>query len=177
MISETWRKRLTYTAMSVFLAWHTLALIVAPAPLTSVSDKGLRVLLQPYLSAFRLDSPWNFFAPYTGSLNMSQFRYAVEDKVGEKHTFMPETEFSRLSPSYFWFRGWYNEIIDHPEDYADNAAALFCKKHAWMHPVSITLLEIQENDFTYTDFLAGKERWSPEFVTEKTIKQVSCPLN
>ncbi len=107
---------------------------------------------------------------------MSQFRYVIEDKTGEKRTFMPEAEFSGFTPSYFWFRGWYTEIIDYPEDYADIAAALYCRKHASLYPVSITLLEIQENDFTQTDFLAGKQRWSPEFVTEKTIKHVTCPV-
>jgi hypothetical protein len=177
MISATGRKRLTYAAMSLFLAWHTLALIVAPAPLNSTIVQQLRVPLQPYLSLFRLDNPWNFFAPYTGNLNMSQFRYAVEDKAGQKHGFMPEAELSKSGRAYFWFRGWYTEIANLPDDYADIAAAHFCKKHASLDPVSVTLLEIQENDFTRADFLAGKGRWDPEFVTEKTIKSVPCPAS
>ena len=176
MISNAWRERLTYAVMSAFVAWHTLALVVAPAPPSSVTAQGLRVLMQPYLSLLRLDNPWNFFAPPFGSLRMSQFRYVIEDKTGEKHNFMPESEFSGLSPSYFWFRGWYDEIIANPETYADIAAALYCRKHASLHPVSITLFEIQEKDFTQTDFLAGQHRWDPAFVTEKTIKQVTCPL-
>ena len=159
MISKAWRERLTYAVMSAFVAWHTLALVVAPVPGNSVTVQGLRVLLQPYLSLLRLDNPWNFFAPVFGTMNMSQFRYVVEDKAGEKLTFMPEAEFSGLFPSYFWFRGWYNAIIDHPDDYADIAGALYCRKHASLHPVSITLLEVQENDFTRADFLAGKQRW------------------
>jgi hypothetical protein len=174
MISNAWRKRLTYVVMSVFVAWHTLALVVAPAPPGSVTAQGLRVLLQPYLSLLRLDNGWNFFAPYFGNLNMSQFRYVIEDGTGEKRTFMPEEKFGRFSPSYFWFRGWYTEIIEHPEDYADIAVALYCREHASLHPVSITLLEVQENTFTQTDFLAGKQRWAPEFVTEKTIKRAPC---
>src|SRR5215813_5609252 len=140
MNAATVRKRLTYAAMSVFLAWHTVALIVAPAPLSSMIAQRLRVPLQPYLSLFRLDNPWNFFAPYSGSMNMSQFRYVIEDRAGQKRVFMPEREFSGFSPSYFWFRGWYTEIADHPDDYADIAAALYCKKHAMLNPVSVTLL-------------------------------------
>jgi hypothetical protein len=174
MISTEWRKRVTYTAMSAFVAWHTLAMVVAPMPQTSATSQGLRVLLQPYLSLLRLDNPWNFFAPTFGNLNMSQFRYVIEDKAGEKLSFMPETEFSGFTPSYFWFRGWYTAIIENPEDYADIAADYYCRKHASLRPVSITLLEIEENDFTRADFLAGKQRWDPEFVTEKTIKHVKC---
>jgi hypothetical protein len=90
---------------------------------------------------------------------------------------MPEAEFSKFSPHYFWFRGWYNEIADHPDDYADIAAALFCKKHASLNPVSVTLLEVEEKDFTQADFLAGKGRWDPEFVSENTIKNVPCPAS
>ncbi len=174
MISNAWRERLTYTVMSLFVAWHSLAIIVAPAPETSVTVQGLRVLLQPYLTLLRLDSAWNFFSPTVDSMRMSQFRYVIEDKAGEKLTFTPEAEFSGLNPNYFWFRAWYGAIIDNPGDYADIAATLFCRKHASLDPVSITLLEIQEKDFTQTDFLAGKQRWDPEFVTVNTIKQVKC---
>jgi len=175
MISKAWRERLTYTVMSVFVAWHSLAIVVAPAPGNSVTVQELRVLLQPYLTLLRLDNVWNFFAPTVGSMNMSQFRYVIEDKTGEKLTFLPEAEFSGLNSSYLWFKAWYNAISYNPEDYADIAAALYCRKHASLHPVSITLLEIQENDFTQTDFLAGKQRWDPEFVTVNTIKHVKCP--
>jgi hypothetical protein len=173
MISNAWRKRLAYTAMSAFVVWHSLAMIVAPAP-ESVTVQGLRVLLQPYLTLLRLDNAWNFFAPTVG--HMSQFRYVIEDEAGANFTFVQEeAEFSRLNPSYFWFRAWHDAIIDNPDDYADVAAARYCRKHASLHPVSITLLEIQEQDFTQADFLAGKQRWDLAFLAVNTIKHVKCP--
>jgi hypothetical protein len=174
MISNAWRKRLTYAVMSVFVVWHTLAIIVAPA-YDSATARELRVLFQPYLSLLRLDNIWSFFAPTEGGMHLSQFRYIIEDKTGEKLTFVPEAEFSWLLPSYFWFRGWYNAIIEYPEDYADIAADLYCRRHASLHPVSITLLEIQEKDYTQRDFLSGKQRWDLDFVNVNTIKQVKCP--
>jgi hypothetical protein len=174
MISNAWRERLTYTVMSVFLAWHSLAIVVAPAP-SSVMVQVLRGVLQPYLSLLRLDNVWNFFAPTFGSMGMSQFSYVIEDKTGKQLNFTPEAEFGRLHPRFFWFRGWYDAIIDNPDDYAVIAASLYCRKHATLNPVSITLLEIEENEFKRTDFFAGKHRWDSEFVTVKTIKQVKCP--
>jgi hypothetical protein len=87
---------------------------------------------------------------------------------------MPEAGFSGLNPSYFWFRDWHGAIIDNPEDYVDIAAALYCRKHASLHPVSITFLEIQGEDFKQTDFLAGKQRWDSEFVTVNTIWHAEC---
>src|SRR5262249_20400008 len=174
MVSNAWRERLTYIVMAVFVAWHSLAIVVAPAPESSVTVQGLRNLLRPYLTLLRLDNAWDFFSPTVDSMRMSQFRYVIEDKAGDKHTFMPEAEFSGLNPSYFWFRDWQGAVIDNPDDYADIAAALYCRKHASLHPASITLLEIQEKEFTRTDFLAGKQRWDPEFVTVNTIKHVKC---
>jgi hypothetical protein len=175
MISNAWRERLIYTAMSAFVAWHSLAMVVAPAPESSVTVQRLRAVLQPYLTLFRLDNEWNFFAPTVRS--MSQFRYVIEDEAGEELTFMPEAEFGGLSPSYLWFRAWYNALFDDPEDYADAAAALYCRKHAALHPVSITLLEIQEESFTPADFLAGKQRWDPEFVTVNAVRHAKCPAD
>jgi hypothetical protein len=170
MIPNAWRERLTYTVMSVFVAWHSLAIVIAPAPASAMA-KGLRAPVQAYLTLLRLDNLWNFFAPIVGTT--PQLRYVIEDKAGEKLTFAPETEFR--GPSYIWFKAWHYAIMDHPEDYADIAAARYCRKHAALHPVSITLLEVEEKDFTPADFLAGKQRWDPDFVTVSVIKFVTCP--
>src|SRR5439155_16029727 len=53
-----WRQRLTYLAMSLFVAWHTLAIIIAPTPTGSGLVQSLRSLVQPYISFFRLDNQW-----------------------------------------------------------------------------------------------------------------------
>jgi hypothetical protein len=53
MISKHWRERLTFTAMSVFVAWHATATILAPAPNNGVIAIALRPIFQPYLSLFR----------------------------------------------------------------------------------------------------------------------------
>ena len=80
MISKPLRERLTYTAMSVFLAWHTVAMVLAPAPDNSVIAIALRPLFQPYLSLLRQDNRWDFFAPTveTGT----ELRYTLEDAAG-----------------------------------------------------------------------------------------------
>ena len=170
------RQRLTYTAMSVLIAWHSLAIVVAPMSGSSVTAQGLRALLQPYLTLFRLDNSWDFFSPSvnsspSGSLRLS---YVIENEAGKKLGFMPEAEYSRLEPRYFWFRGWHFAVISNPEDYADIAAAYYCRKHAALHPVSITLFSVQDKEFTLHDFLAGKQRWDPGFFTVNPIKLAKC---
>ncbi len=56
MTAKVWRERMIYAAMSLFVAWHTLAMIVAPAPGESDLIKGLRIVLDPYLHFLRLDN-------------------------------------------------------------------------------------------------------------------------
>jgi hypothetical protein len=172
MIAKQWRERLTYAAMSAFVAWHALATIIAPAPDTSEAIRALRIPFQPYLSLFKLDNQWDFFAPNVGS--GSQFRYVVEDSSGNQHPFIPDRDLSWYHPSFFWFRSWFNAIFDASDVYADAAAEFFCRKHAALHPVSVIILEAEQGDFEPEDQLAGKRPLDPEFVTVNTVKKVEC---
>jgi len=172
MNSQQWRKRLTYLAMSVFVGWHTLAITIGPAPESNMTE-GLRLLVRPYLTFFSLETKWDFFAPNVGKKN--QFRYVVHDSAGNEQTFVPADELNRFSPSFNWYRLWYVTIMDSPDIHGDSVAAFFCRKHAALRPVSITLLEIQEGDFFPDDHLNGKHPLDSEFVTVNTLKRVTCP--
>ena len=134
MIAKEWRERLTYAAMSAFVAWHALAMIIAPAPDGSEAVKALRTPFQPYLSFFKLDNQWDFFAPNVGA--GAQLRYIVEDQNGNHHPFVPDRDLSWFHPSFFWLRSWFNMISDDPEMYADAAGAYFCQKHAALQPIA-----------------------------------------
>jgi hypothetical protein len=171
MIWNRWRQGLTYLVMSAFLAWHTLAMLIAPAPDQSLLVGTLRTVLQPYLTLFRLDNPWDFFAPV---ISGSQLRYSVEDAAGTRHDFTPTEPLSWFHPAYIWSRDWHYGIMDFPERYADRSGALLCQKHAALHPVSITFVEYDQGDFTAADLLNGKHPMDPEFVTVKTVKTVEC---
>ena len=173
MISKQWRERLTYAAMSAFVTWHTLALVVAPAPDSSVIVRSLRGLLQPYLTLFRIDNQWSFYAP---DINRGhQLRYVVEDAAGKRYTFVPTDELNWFHPSYWWFWAWYDAIAESSETYGEAFAASFCQRHASLHPIAITLLDFQQKDFSPADYLSGKHPLDPEFVTENTLMRVTCP--
>lgn len=172
MISKRWRERLTYTAMSLFVVWHTLAVVVAPTPESGVAQ-SLRGLLQPYLTLFWLDNSWDFFAPDIGT--GSKLRYVIEDSAGKSYAFVPIDEISWYHPMYRRIIYWFDAIIEEPDSYADRAAELFCRKHAALRPVSISLIQVQEMEFTPQDHLSGKHPLDPEFVTETTLKHVACP--
>ncbi len=173
MISKQWCERLIYTALSVFVAWHTLAIVVAPAPDGSVTVQSLRRLLHPYLTLFRLDNKWDFYAPNVGKGH--QFRYVIEDAAGTRHTFMPTDDLSWFHPSHWWFRAWYDAIAESPDVHGDSIAARLCRQHAALRPVAITLLNLEEKDFLPADHLSGKHPLDSEFVTVHTLKRVRCP--
>jgi hypothetical protein len=172
MISQQWRARLTYAAMSVFVAWHTAAMTIAPMPEVSAFVQALRVPFHPYLVFFRLDNMWDFFSPNVP--RPSEFRYIVEDIRGNHHPFVPIKDLNWFHPNFLWSTSWYGAIMDAPETYADPAAEVFCLKHASLRPVAIIFLQAQSYDFTPQDQLDGKRPMDPEFVTVTTVKRVRC---
>ena len=172
MIWQQLRRRAAYLAMSAFVAWHTLAMVIAPAPESEVASLA-RVALQPYLTVLRLDNQWDFFAPTVGE--GSRLRYDIQDKSGKLHAFLPADELRWYHPGFLWFRSWFYRIIDDPDHFADNAAAVFCRKHAALQPLAITFYEIQEERYTREDYLAGKQRMDPGFFSIHMIRGMRCP--
>jgi hypothetical protein len=171
-ISKPTQRHVTYAAMSLLIGWHTVAMVLAGAP-DSVITRAGRSLLQPYLTLFRLDTNWGFFAPEVPRGH--QFRYIIEDAVGKRHTFAPDEELSRYGPVWIWFSDHHTAVIDTPEDYADADAAFLCRRHGSLHPVSVTLLDAEQKDFWPVDQLNGKHPLDPEFVDVNVVKTVRCP--
>ena len=174
MISMRWRRRLTYLIMSLVVGWHSIAVMVAPAPDSSATVQTLRFLVQPYLSLFRLDNKWNFFVPVGKHM---QFRYVVEDTAGKRHVFIPVEEASGSLPRYvMWreFKYFHEGVMEAPEVRGDAFAALLCRRHASLNPVSISLLQVQELDFSPEDYLYGRRPLDPEFVTVNTLADIKC---
>jgi len=169
-----WRTRLTWLAMSVVVAWHGLAMVVAPAPNNSELVQSLRPLFEPYLLLFRLDTAWNFFAPVG---KHAQFRYVIEDAAGNRLVFTPTEEPSAAIAQYVWWREFKyldDGIMETAETRGNIAGALLCQKHAALSPRAVTLLEVQEKDFWPEDELLGKRPLDPEYITVNTLKRFEC---
>lgn len=170
-----WRQHLTYAAMSLVVAWHSIAMMVSPAPNGSEIVSSMRLFFHPYLALFRLETPWNFFAPVG---KHAEFRYVVEDDAGQEHTFVPSEETAQSLSRYVWWREfkYFNDaIMASPEFRADAAGALLCQRHAALKPVSVTILEVAEQYFRPADELLGKHPLDPEFVVVVPERRVACP--
>ncbi len=157
--------------MSLLLVWHSVAMVVAAAP-DSVITRAATSLFQPYLSLFRLQNGWSFYAPDVRV--EPEFRYVVEDASGQQHTFVPANHLSRYLPSDIWVKDWYIHVMDNPDVYSKFVAAYLCREHALLHPVSITLLEFDQKDFLPQDQISGKHPFDPEFLDKKTLATVQC---
>jgi hypothetical protein len=175
MIPKPLRERMIFAAMSVFLAWHTAAMLFAPAPDNSVIALALRPVFQPYLSLLRQDNTWDFFAPTVDP--GTNLRYTLEDAAGNRQTFVPTQELSWYHPKYFWYRSWYYAVIAEPDIYAEGLAALFCRQHAALHPVTIEFTKDEQLFFAAEDYSSGKLPTDSEFITETDIDRVKCPAS
>jgi hypothetical protein len=167
------RERLIFMVMSAFVVWHTVAIMVAPASDNSALAQSLRRVFGPYLTLFRLDSRWDFYAPNIG--RGQQLRYVIEGADGNHRTVAAAGDWGWFHPAYWWFRSWNDAVIASPDRYADRAIASLCRQHAALRPAAITLLRIEQQDFTPDDHLAGRHPLDAEFVTESTIKRGLCP--
>lgn len=177
LTASRWRERLVYSAMSLLVAWHTLAMVVAVSP-DSVITGAARALVYPYVILLNLDNYWGFFAPNVGA--SYQFRYVVEDAAGQQHIFIPTDKLSRFNPNSIWLRDRYREIMDSVDTYGDVTVAGLCREHAALRPVAITLLEVEGlevegKEFGPQDRRLGKNPLDPEFVTVDTLKTIGCP--
>ena len=172
MILKRAHSPLAYVAMSVLVVWHCIAMVVATAPDSQLTQSA-RALFDPYLTLFGLDQNWGFFAPDvpTGF----QFRYTVEDAAGARHAFTPDEALSRFHPDSIWLRDRYKTVMRDPETYAQAAATAICREHAALRPVSVTLIDVEQNEFTPADRLQGKHPLDPEFVSVTELKAIPCP--
>ncbi len=158
--------------MSLLLVWHSVAIVVAAAP-DSVIMQSASSLFEPYLSLFRLRNEWSFYAPDVRV--EPEFRYVVEDASAQRHTFVPADKLSRYLLTDIWVKDWYIHVMDNPETYSEFVAAYLCREQASLRPVSITLLEIDQKEFSPQDQLSGKHPFDPEFLDQKTLATVQCP--
>ena len=94
---------------------------------------------------------------------------------GKAHRFAPGADLKWYYPTSIWFKAWFYAVMENPELYADSAGAIFCRQHAELKPVAVTLLEYQEGAIGPDDHLSGKHPLDEEFVTVNTVKRVPCP--
>jgi hypothetical protein len=175
MPGARWLGRLKYLAMSFVVVWHTLAIVIAPAPTGGEMVQFFRSLEQPYLTLLKMDNQWSFFAPKVG--RGGEARYVVEASDGRRLVFEP-SEMPRESLSHlFLWREW-KYFFDKLNDSADTrgylVAGLLCKKYGDLKPVSISFLRVEERDFSAEDYRQGFRPFDSRFINVRTVAKFDC---
>lgn len=161
MIAERWPERLGYLALSLFIGWHTIAMVLVPLPQNNPIVRSFRTLYQPYLTPLGLDSTWDFFSPIGEG---HQFGYVIEDADGKEHTFMPILDVNWLLPTRRWSERIFETVMNEPHIYGEYFAASYCRKHASLKPGAVTLIEIPESRYLPDDHLSGRRPNDPEYL-------------
>ena len=173
--STPWVGRLKYLAMSFIVVWHTLAIVIAPAPTGGEMVQFFRSVLQPYLTLFKMDNQWSFFAPKVG--RGGEARYVVEASDGKRHVFEP-SEMPRESLSHlFLWREWkyfFDKLNDSVGTRGYLIAGLLCKQYADFKPLSVTLLRVEERDFSAEDYRQGYRPQDPRYINVKLVAKFEC---
>ena len=160
-------------ALSLFLAWHTVATMLAPVPAKNVIVQAFRSLFQPYLTLTGTDTTWDFFSPLSTSY---EFRYAVVDAAGNEHSFTPIADVSWLTPNHRWDERIFATLITTPALIGDYFTKQFCRERAALKPVAVTLIYLEEKEFWPQDYFLGKQRTTdPANYNLYPLLRAGCP--
>lgn len=169
------RQKILYFLASVFLLWHSLALIIGPAPQSYIRD-NLYSIYEPYLSLFRLNNAWAFYAPEPdlgGVLN-----YKVITKDGNAHDFdIYADQLDKWSTSYFRYNAFFNNIeleSDEYLSYRQSYTQYLCRKHRALSPQSIVLIRVAQTPLSYEDYINGAQPLDPNFVQTYPSEPTRC---
>jgi hypothetical protein len=165
------RRILIYSGMWFIVVWQSLAMIVSVTPESALSS-FVRPIFDPYLTLFRLENGWGFFAPNVEQ--GLQFRYVVEDASGARHEFTPTDKLSRYDPTWIWMSDRFRMVMFEPEKYGDAFGQSVCREQAALNPVSVTLIAVDQERFWPEDWSAGNNPLDPAFVKQRTFKVVRC---
>ena len=169
------RQKILYLIASVFLIWHTFALLIGPAPQSYIRDNLLGIY-EPYLSVFRLNNAWAFYAPEPdlgGVLN-----YKVLDNDGNEHQFDIYHDYlDRWSASYFRYNAFFNNIEWNSAEYRryrKSYIQYLCRKHSNLSPKSIALIRIAQIPLSPEDYINGARPLDPDFTESRPSEPTRC---
>lgn len=164
-------RALLWVLASLFLVWHSLVLVVTPAP-SSYLQKIFQDLSWPYVRFFQLESGWGFFAPEP--VRGKQLRYVVLDARNRRQEYRLTESLQRLSPSYLRYTTLYGNIHPGRPGLMKSAARYLCRRHAGDLPRSITFIVRHQLLITPEEYEAGKRSLTPEFIRTETLQPISC---
>lgn len=153
--------------LSVFLLWHSVALLIGPMPSSYLMER-VYPIFRPYMQTLHLTNPWGFFAPNPSAGRF--IRYSVIDAQGRSHAF-PFTEvIPRSDPTYLSLEKMSSVMDKNKPSLLASVAQRLCRQHAALQPVRIEFTRMQLRRLTTEEFERGARA-----LDEARLKPVALP--
>lgn len=160
-----------YLLASLFVAWHVLATVEAPAPESHLAYRVYPAFL-PYLKLFHLNHGWGF---YSGGLwGTLRVRYRVNTAPGEHRDFPLSENASSYGVAALRYRTLFNNVGTAGVAFTSSAAKHLCRRHSDLKPTSIEFLVARQWQIPVSLFLEGKRPLAEEYFFASEVRPIPC---
>lgn len=164
------RRRIIVVTQSLFLLWHSLALVVGPAP-GSYSMGKIYPAFKPYLEFLQMDNSWGFFSPEPGPGIV--LRYDIEDTSGREYHFKPFEGTDRTG-SIGLRRSALGYRLSLDDSFKESFARLLCRKHANLASVKVRLILIRQKLLSPEAYASGHRPLDEDFIRADPSEPYAC---
>lgn len=163
-----------YVLASLFLVWHTLALVIGPAPGSDLMSRIYPVFV-PYLDGFNLNNQWGFFAPdpHAGSL----LRYGLETTGGERRALHLTEDLSRGDAGFLRYSSLYLTLARQREPFLQAASNYLCRRHEAEQPLAIQFFAGHQLRLGPEQYRAGARPLQDEYVSVEYFEPIACAFD
>jgi len=164
-------RSVVYRIQSLFLAWHTLAILASAAPASHLMGK-VYPLFKPYVNFFRIQNYWGFFSSITqpGAI----LRYTVENASGRKHEFRLTEDLKRSDPNFFGYHALHYSIQSKEGDYLNGAVRYLYGKHSALAPERIRFTRVNQLLISPQEYVEGHRPMDEGWIETEPLDWVSC---
>ena len=169
----TIKHRVGYLIGSVFIVWHTLAIVfVAPWPFNNRVQDFLAPFFLPYTNSLRLDETWQFYGPDPGLGTV--LRYGVTSAETQKYHRVNLTEdLDRSDPAFYRYTTVFIYTVDYPA-FRTSLLEYLCRKHADLAPATVHLETFRQRPLTREAYLRGDRPLDAAYLRRSDVARVSC---
>lgn len=160
-----------YLLASLFLVWHTLALVIGPAPGSSLMGHIYPAFV-PWLNSLNLNNQWGFFAPdpHAGSLP----RYIVESADGGEQVVRLSETLQRSDAGFLRYSSLYLSLARQREPYLQAAAQYLCRQHRAQVPIAIHFFVGHQLRVGPEQYREGARPLQDDYMTVEYFEPIAC---
>ena len=165
-----YRRRLGYLFGSIFLFWHTTAVLMGPWP-DSYLKRQFYAPFQGYLTLFFGENWWAFFAP--GALFGLTAEYEVQTPNGLISG--PLTlALKKSDPNYFRLASMWDRTTTHYSDYVRSYGRYVCLRLKKEHPDQVRFITKAQKQLPMMLYLSGRRPREKEFLNTVELPWMKC---